>query len=267
MAEVSNTAVSDGQAVSEQQPRSLNRQAVLEEDEYTAALSHIIARDFFPSLVHLDATNNYLDALRSADPQLIHQSVRHLQELATPATAHYQPLQSPSRTPWAGEPSDTPLRTPFLSEARPTKRARYDLDLGLDAFQAKYTSEDNSSFTHILEDENVKRRDKYGWAWNAQKRVEAQRDKMVEMRERMLIEPAAVIGVREKFAIEAPTPAGLITQSEEESAQGQESASESQPESDGDSDQDKALVVAEKRDVEDEVVDVMHRRKTSEQPL
>ena len=41
---------------------SLNRQRVLDEDEYTAALSHIIARDFFPSLVHLESANEYLDA-------------------------------------------------------------------------------------------------------------------------------------------------------------------------------------------------------------
>ena len=31
---------------------SLNRQAVLDEDEYTTALSHIIARDFFPSVLN-----------------------------------------------------------------------------------------------------------------------------------------------------------------------------------------------------------------------
>src|ERR1700733_6986121 len=45
--------------------RSLNRQVILDEDEYTEALSHIVARDFFPSLVHLDATNEYLDALHT----------------------------------------------------------------------------------------------------------------------------------------------------------------------------------------------------------
>lgn len=69
-----------------EQNRSLNRQEILDEDEYTAALSHIIARDFFPSLVHLDAANGYLDALRSNDPSLIHASVRRLQEIDSTPT-------------------------------------------------------------------------------------------------------------------------------------------------------------------------------------
>ena len=133
--------------------RSLNRQVVLEEDEYTEALSHIIARDFFPS-------------------------------------------QTPSRT--NGEPE--------------RKRARYDKDLSLDTFQARYTSEDNSSFTQILDEENRVRKEKWAWAWDAQKRVERQQDKMIERRENMLIEPPSVVGVKEKFAIELPKPAGLITE-------------------------------------------------------
>ena len=132
--------------------RSLNRQVVLEEDEYTEALSHIIARDFFPST--LSQTN--------------------------------------------GEPE--------------RKRARYDKDLSLDTFQARYTSEDNSSFTQILDEENRVRKEKWAWAWEAQKRVEQQQDKMVERRETMLIEPPPATGVKEKFTIEFPKPAGLITE-------------------------------------------------------
>ncbi|TDL28381.1 hypothetical protein BD410DRAFT_218567 [Rickenella mellea] len=202
-------------------PKSLNRQDVLDEDEYTAALSHIIARDFFPSLVHLDATNTYLDALRTEDPSLINASVRRLQQLATPTTQQRPaPLQTPSHTPWGGGPTDTPLRTPSGRGGadRPSKRPRYDTDLRLDDFQARYTSEDNSSFTQILEEENQRRKEKFGWAWDAQGRVEAQRGKMLEARERMLIEPAAAPGVREKLRIEAPVAAGLITEAGEGSA-------------------------------------------------
>lgn len=190
--------------------RSLNRQVVLEEDEYTAALSHIIARDFFPSLVHLDATNDYLDALHSRDPHLINASVRRLEEISsTPATRRRAPYQTPSQTPYGSGPSETPLRTP--RGQAPTKRLRYDQDLSLDSFQARYTSEDNSSFTQILDDENRKRKERWAWAWDAQKRVEGAREKMVENRERMLIEAAPAPGVREKFMIETPTPFGYIT--------------------------------------------------------
>ncbi|KAF8078503.1 nuclear protein DGCR14 [Lyophyllum atratum] len=190
--------------------RSLNRQVVLEEDEYTEALSNIIARDFFPSLIHLDATNTYLDALHSRDPHLINASVLRLEQInSTPLQSRRAPYQTPSQTPYNLGPSDTPLRTPRGEP--PTKRPKLNTDLALDAFQSQYTSEDNSSFTEILDDENRQRKQKWAWAWDAQKRVEGQRDKMIEARERMLIEAAPVTGVREKFVIEAPAVAGLVT--------------------------------------------------------
>lgn len=190
--------------------RSLNRQVVLDEDEYTAALSHIIARDFFPSLVHLDATNNYLDALDSRDPNLINASVRRLEQISTtPLNNPRAPYQTPSQTPYTAGPSDTPLRNTH-SEG-PNKRSRLDASLSLDSFQARYTSEDNSSFTQILDEENRKRKERWAWAWDAQKRVEGQRNNMIEAREKMLIEAPPVTGVREKFMIEVPTSAGLLT--------------------------------------------------------
>lgn len=197
--------------------RSLNRQEVLDEDEYTEALSHIIARDFFPSLVHIGATNEYLDALKSRDPELIGATVRRLEELTTPRASWSSRVhQTPSQTPYGLGPSDTPLRTPRAQPGEPpAKRPRYDTNMSLDNFQAKYTSEDNSSFTQILDEENKRRKEKYGWAWEAQKRVEQQRSRMVEGRERLLIEAPAGAGVREKFLIEAPTVAGLLTEAEE----------------------------------------------------
>jgi protein DGCR14 len=237
---------------------SLNRQAILDEDEYTAALSHIIARDFFPSLVHLDATNSYLDALETRDPQLIGASVRNL-ESVNASVRSTRPWQTPSETPYGPGPSETPVHN---HHERPAKRLRYDTDMSLDGFQARYTSEDNSSFTQILNDENARRREKYGWAWDAQKRVEAQRTKAIEARERALIEMPESAGVREKMRIEAPVPAGLIT------AQGEEVGTGTQQDAagaeEGESGVGKEVVVVprekEKED-EDEVVDVMAPKK------
>lgn len=218
---VASTSTSDSGAPA----RSLNRQAVLDEDEYTEALSHIIARDFFPSLVHLDAANSYLDALRSEDPSLINASVRQLQELQTPSATGRrgrQPFLTPSQTPYAAGPSDTPYTLSRHTSEPPSKRARLDTTLSLDVFQARYTSEDNASFTQILDDENRVRREKYGWAWEAQRRVEEQRGRMVEARERLLIEPFKVTGVRERLVVEPPEPPrGLLTDGREQEKEGE----------------------------------------------
>lgn len=204
--------------------RSLNKQIILDEDEYTAALADIITRDFFPSLVHLDATNDYLDAVHSRDSDSIAASVQRLHQVSNtpvsgPSTSRRAPVQTPGPTPYVSFPSDTPFHIDLEENVeRVSKRPRYDTSLSLDEFQTRYTSEDNSSFTQILDQENTKRKENYTWAWEAQKRVEAQRERMIEARERMLIEPAGGVipGVREKFRIEAPTPVGLITAAAEQ---------------------------------------------------
>ncbi|EMD42199.1 hypothetical protein CERSUDRAFT_79803 [Gelatoporia subvermispora B] len=255
---MSEAGPSTPRASSSQPPRSLNRQVVLDEDEYTAALSHIIARDFFPSLVHLDATNSYLDALRTQDPQLIQASIRRLDALATPTPRARG--WTPAETPYGAGPADTPLRTPRGEAEPPSKRLRYDTDISLDAFQARYTSEDNSSFTQILDEENRKRREKYGWAWEAQKRVEEQRDKMLKAREKLLIEPPPAAGVREKYRIEAPTPAGLLTDGPAEDGV-EEKLSEESNEYEGGG---KEVAIKEKGELqatEEEEVDVMAPKK------
>jgi len=228
--------------------RSLDRQIVLEEEEYTEALSKIIARDFFPSLVHLDATNGYLDALQTSDPHLINASVRRLEEISfTPASRRWEPSQTPSQTPFglAGE-------TPLKSKEPSRKRARCDTNMSLDNFQARHTSEDNSSFTQILDEENRVRKEKWAWAWDAQKRVENQQSKMIEDRTTMLIEPptSTATGVKEKFVIEAPKPIGLITA-------GRDGLSEKEG-VEGDSEQ--PLVLA-KQATEDLSLDVMAPQK------
>jgi protein DGCR14 len=232
---------------------SLNQQHILDEDEYTEALSRIIARDFFPSLVHLDATNHYLDALQSRDPHLIDASVRRLQEINTPAVN--RPFQSPSQTPYGALPSETPTR----GEPHP-KRPRFEKDLSLDDFQAKYTSEDNSSFTQILDEENRKRKERWAWAWDAQKRVEEQRYRMVEGREKRLLEAPSSAGVREKMLIDVPHPTRLLTSasvSDSDIEEGRGTGSILAI----DKGKGKELTVSEKEEKEEVAVDVMARKK------
>ncbi|KAG2143670.1 hypothetical protein DEU56DRAFT_754469 [Suillus clintonianus] len=86
-------------------------------------------------------------------------SVRRLQEVDnTPVTYRGRPWQTPSATPYGAGPSETPLRTPRGEPV--TKRPRYDIDSSLDDFQARYTSEDNASFTQNMDEENRKHKER-----------------------------------------------------------------------------------------------------------
>jgi protein DGCR14 len=232
--------------------RSLNSQVVLEEDEYTAALSHIIARDFFPSLVHLDATNDYLDAIHSRDPHLINASVRRLEQISqTPSSSRL--VETPSQTPFGVAPSETPLRS---RGEPPHKRPKLNTELSLDAFQARHTSEDNSSFTDILDDENRRRKEKWAWAWDAQKRVEGQRERMIESRERMMIEAPPATGVRERLVIDAAAPVGLLADGSEDERSNEKRTCGKDAVGAEASNKDKQVIVAKSKDSEAEV-DVM----------
>ncbi|CAG8542213.1 2945_t:CDS:2 [Acaulospora morrowiae] len=111
------------------------KQEVLDEDTYTEALSGIIKRDFFPSLLTLEAQHDYVDALGTNNPDLIIEATRKLNGLTTPTMK--TPVTSGSRGDW-----DTPVSNVFKVPA-PKK---YNENLSLDAFQAKYTSEDNASY-------------------------------------------------------------------------------------------------------------------------
>ncbi|KAL1877096.1 hypothetical protein VTK73DRAFT_8833 [Phialemonium thermophilum] len=147
---------------------------VLDEDTYTDALSHIIARDFFPGLLQSETQQEYLDALESKDQAWIASAARRLQQIMTPGR---QPMKIPaartgSQTP-TGYAGDTPMSTITAASAPTTSTSAFksavDMNLSLGAFQAKYTSEDNESFYKLLDKQNLKRAEKYGWLWRGNK--------------------------------------------------------------------------------------------------
>ena len=57
---------------------------VLDEDVYSDALSHIIARDFFPGLLETEAQQEYLSALDSDNNDWIRDAGRKLTQVMTP---------------------------------------------------------------------------------------------------------------------------------------------------------------------------------------
>lgn len=159
-------------------PKRQKRPAkVLDEDVYSDALSHIIARDFFPGLVESEAQQQYLSALDSNNDDWIREAGRNLTQVMTPGPdgrrrhgrgTSFTPRRSTvaEETPrrWTG---DTPGRTPMTEAGgdhfAPEETPEVDVNMSLGAFQAKYTSEDNESFNTLLDKQNEKRAKSYGF--------------------------------------------------------------------------------------------------------
>lgn len=149
---------------------------VLDEDVYADAVSHIIARDFFPELVESEAQQEYMEALDSKNDNWIREAGRKLTQVMTPVPEGHRrggrgTSFTPRRNTVAGETprryvGATPGRTPsgrtnddFAPEAQP----EVDVNMSLAAFQARYTSEDNESFNALLDKQNEKRAAKYAF--------------------------------------------------------------------------------------------------------
>jgi len=159
---------------------------VLDEDTYTSALSHIIARDFFPGLLETETQQDYLDALETDNAEWIEEAGKRLRQVMTPVAGHGRGRRGVSITPrsslhersvqtpldWKGAtPASTAgAATPARNNLAPAGAREHDgdavdLDMSLAAFQARYTSEDNESFNRVLDRQNLKRADKHAWMW------------------------------------------------------------------------------------------------------
>lgn len=162
---------------------------VIDEETYTEALSRIIARDFFPGLLESETQQEYLDALDSKDPTWIDSAGRRLKQVMTPGRQRLRRPVQPSATPGGQTPvgivGDTPMSTvstvPSATEAPP----EIDTNMSLGSFQAKYTSEDNESFYKLLDTQNQKRAEKYGWLWRGNKLPSKQELKQMEVKAKL----------------------------------------------------------------------------------
>ena len=183
-------------------PKRIKRPAkVLDEDDYTDALSHIIARDFFPGLLEIESKQDYLNALDSQDHEWIAAAGRKLTEVITPGPdgRRLRGRRGTSMTPasglygtcgetpkaWQGETPMTTVSTAESTASTQSNRPEVDTNMSLSAFQQKYTSEDNESFYKLLDKQNLKKAEKYAWMWAGNK-IPAARQIAHRKRERLL---------------------------------------------------------------------------------
>ncbi|KAF2633383.1 hypothetical protein BU25DRAFT_405283 [Macroventuria anomochaeta] len=173
-------------------PKRITRPSVvLDEDTYVSAVSHIIRRDFFPGLAESDAQREYLNALESKDKAWIRESGKKLTQVMTPVphgqrraadrTRFSRPggASSTDKTPsvWGADTPVTVAGTGADEEHEDGlgKLDKVDLDMSLNAFQAKYTSEDQESFSAIIDKQNQKKFEKNTWLHDGNRYASKQR--------------------------------------------------------------------------------------------
>ncbi|KAI1331952.1 nuclear protein DGCR14 [Xylariaceae sp. FL0255] len=171
-------------------PKRIKRpKKVIDEDSYTDALSHIIARDFFPGLLESETQQEYLDALESKDPAWISSASKRLQHVMTPGRKRSRrgtSLAPGAQTPRGGFAGDTPVSVVSAATTAADEKPDIDTNMSLSAFQSKYTSEDNESFYKLLDKQNTKRAEKYAWLWTGNKLPSKQQLKQKEIETRLL---------------------------------------------------------------------------------
>lgn len=169
-------------------------QKLLDEDDYTDAISEIIARDFFPGLLETETQQEYLDAIDSRDPAWISSASRRLAQVMTPGRKRgrkgtsIQSSASALETPTAygGETPISVVSETSATSAHAFTRPRVDISMSLDTFQSKYTSEDNESFYKLLDKQNQKRAEKYAWMWRGNKLPSKMQIKQKEVETKLL---------------------------------------------------------------------------------
>jgi protein DGCR14 len=158
-------------------PKRIKRPSVvLDEDTYVSAISHIVRRDFFPGLEEADAQREYLNAVESKNRSWIREAGKNLTQVMTPLPAGHRKMAARTRFETAGgaggqTPSvwgaDTPVTDAGTeiseNEEGLGKLDNVDLNMSLGAFQAKYTSEDQESFSQVIDRQNKTRFEKNLW--------------------------------------------------------------------------------------------------------
>ncbi|XP_050208430.1 uncharacterized protein LOC126657728 [Mercurialis annua] len=166
-----------------QNPRKRTR--VLDEDAYVAAIEKIIERDFFPDISKLRDRLDWLEAVKTGDPIQIRDAQLKIIERRRGKSVNVSDPDGRSSRIISRTPGSTFMRnfTPLdefdINTSNLNRTPRFGQgeindsneggtggdvvndSLSLDEFFRRYTSEDNDSFSKILEKVNRKRKEKY----------------------------------------------------------------------------------------------------------
>ncbi|KAM3395207.1 splicing factor ESS-2 [Capsicum galapagoense] len=165
-------------------PTNKRRSKVLDEDTYVAAIEKIIERDFFPDIPKLRDRLDWLEAIRTGDPVQIRDAQLKIIErrggralglntevkLRTPGSTFFRNSVTPFDDPYK-TPTDSVVNGNNLGDSGEGSGGEVDENLSLDEFFRRYTSEDNESFSKIIEKVNRKRKEKYGYLLEGEKEV------------------------------------------------------------------------------------------------
>ncbi|KAL9244328.1 hypothetical protein vseg_018115 [Gypsophila vaccaria] len=159
----SSTPSSSSQSQSQLQLPNSSRKTpkVLDEDTYVAAIEKIIERDYFPDIPKLRDRLDWLEALKSGDPVTLRDAQLKILErrgkIATPGST----LLRSSVTPFEFKRSPSVIHNEVRGSDIGGGEGGIEVDLRLDAFFRRYTSEDNDSFNQIIERVNRKRKERH----------------------------------------------------------------------------------------------------------
>lgn len=158
------------------------RMRVLDEDAYVEAIEKIIERDYFPDISKLRDRLDWIQAVKTRDPIQIRDAQLKIIERRGKKANHHHLGDTEGKTQTPGSTflrNFTPLddfdgrtpRTPGVSGRElpggevvaDDGDGDVDVNMSLDEFFRRYTSEDNESFSKILEKVNRKKKEKYGF--------------------------------------------------------------------------------------------------------
>ncbi|GAB4859353.1 hypothetical protein Ancab_010816 [Ancistrocladus abbreviatus] len=161
---------------------------VLDEDTYVAAIEKIIERDYFPDISKLRDRLDWLEAVRSGDPVQVRDAQLKILErmqgkasnvdgkgkIRTPGSTFFRNSITPLEFDRTTGVIDENLRKGGESEGEGEGGGGDGIDvvLSLDEFFRRYTSEDNDSFSKIMEKVNRKRKERHGYLLEGEKEEE-----------------------------------------------------------------------------------------------